>query len=218
MALYKVVIRYFYQNQPMRNVLWYEDVPPNPVGIDNVAACLGLGQWVRDNVCLVAPGQYRLSNLLPQDCVIEGVDVIRFNPPDQQSLMSGPVNVPVGVACTRPEPVIAPQSGVLIRLLCAPQDFNPLTYRPSGGYVLIGPTFEPAFTNGILADDWRPAYDNFSASLRVPASLGGGFDARPVRYGRGRPAPLLPPVWGWNPVSDTRVDLALRWRRSRTPR
>ncbi|UOF80602.1 hypothetical protein [Inoviridae sp.] len=221
MSLLKATIGYSFLGQPMANVLWYETVPADPVGIDLVLAAQGLGEWVRDNVVEPAVGETRMFNIHPKGVSYERVSVQVYAPPvapsaNPRELLTAPQVTPINLNTpgTSSE-AFSPEVTYRIMLSCAQVTLNPLDYTPAGGYLAIGPAFDGStLENGEIIEATYTGLVNFTAALLSNADLGGGFTARPIRVGvskAGRPFP----VFGWSPITSASVARKVSWRRSR---
>ena len=221
MSLLKATIGYSFLGQPMANVLWYETVPADPVGIDLVAAAQGLGTWIKQNVIEPAVGQTRLFNIHPKGVSYEGVSVMVYAPPlppsiNPRELLTAPqvTAVNLNTPGTSTE-AFSPEVTFRIKLACAQVTLNPLDYTPAGGYLAIGPALDNStLENGEIVTDRFNDLNNLSAAFIANADLGGGFTARPIRVGvsrAGRPFP----VFGWSPITGASVARKVSWRRSR---
>ena len=225
MALLRADIVSTYLAQEMLTTLWYETVPPDPVGIDYIAAARGLGEWVRDNVIVQDLVQNRFVSFLPQNASVAHVSVMAYNPPPLGSvnpteIINAPQVTQVNaLALPGAGPAFAPEAALRLRLLCPSETINPLDYTPAGGYILLGPARESdVFATGEIDGAIRSAMSNFGAALLAQASLGGGFTARPVRVGVSRVGRVPPGVFGWAQVQSVSPAPRVTWRRSRSPR
>lgn len=222
MALYRADIKSQYLGQPILNTLWYEDVPPNPVGIDYITACQQLGVWIRENVINYQLGETRLLNLFCSGVNVDSVSVMAYAPPpllsiNPRELLTAPQVTPVNQATLVTQgQAWSPECCFILRLRCNINAPDVGVYYPSGGYLAIGPIGETGtIEGGLLNIDYQQAAQNFTAALLLNADLGGGFVARPIRVGVKRKGVVPPGLFGWSPITSAEVRSKVSFRRSR---
>lgn len=215
MALYKAVIGYSYQGQPMANILYYRDTGSD-VGINGVLAQQNLAQAIKDNVVLGGVvGQTRLGDILPTEAILDEVRCQRIDAVTFRPVTNAPSIVNIGLPGLFGDDAMSPGLCAILRLICPASTVLPTDYTPSGGYLAIGPVPKNAANPaGELTLTQQGYYNNLSAAILQVQDMGGGFTATPIRIGRGKNS-LNIVVNGFNDVQSVSVNPKVSFRRSR---
>lgn len=223
MALYKASIMGNFLGQRFVNVLWYEDVPPDPVGIDGLTAAQELGERIRSNIVQLAAFQTRMLDVTARGYTCERIEVMRYNPPPIGSanpveLLNSPqvINVNLSAPAVN-DRAHSPMSVILIKLNCAGETLNPLDYTPRGGYIAVGPAqFGWVLEDGSITATQMGWLNQWAPLLAQSQDIGGGFTVRPVRVGVSRPPARPITTFGWAHVTSVSVNPRISFRRSRS--